>query len=111
MLAQTFNRFFIVVDYQLNKEYIAKTLCENKNKPQMHCNGKCQMMKKLQQEEKKDQQNPDRSNVNKFEFISFSLNKISLSPVLKFSTGLNYPGYQEHYSSRSLSAPFHPPQA
>ena len=28
----------------------------------MHCNGKCQMMRKLKQEEKKDQQNPQRRN-------------------------------------------------
>ena len=26
----------------------------------MHCNGKCQLMKKLQQEQKKDQENPIR---------------------------------------------------
>jgi len=26
----------------------------------MKCNGKCQVMKKLQQEEKKDQENPER---------------------------------------------------
>ncbi len=36
----------------------------------MHCNGKCQMMKKLQQQEKSDQGNPERKMENKIEVIS-----------------------------------------
>lgn len=33
----------------------------------MHCNGKCQMMKKLEQEEKNDQDNLERKSENKNE--------------------------------------------
>ncbi|MFI5148400.1 MAG: hypothetical protein ACHQRM_01625 [Bacteroidia bacterium] len=36
-----------VLDYALHKEAIAKIYCENKNKPAMHCNGKCHMMKQI----------------------------------------------------------------
>lgn len=36
----------------------------------MHCNGKCQLMKKLKQEENKDKQNPDRRPDNKDEVLS-----------------------------------------
>lgn len=56
---QTFNRLVIVTEYYTNTAAFAKN-CENKAKPQLHCNGKCQMMKKLKQEEKKDQQNSER---------------------------------------------------
>ena len=56
---QTFSKAFIVVDYLTNTSSYAKN-CENKARPKMHCNGKCQMMKKLQQQEKKDQQNAER---------------------------------------------------
>ena len=38
---------FPVIEYMVNYEYIAKTLCVNKAKPQMHCNGKCHLMKEL----------------------------------------------------------------
>lgn len=48
---QTFSTWLWVLDYQLNKEYIAKNLCVNKGKPQLHCNGKCQLFKKLAEEE------------------------------------------------------------
>nr|WP_237421255.1 hypothetical protein [Flavobacterium sp. Sd200] len=34
-------------EYILNYEYIAKELCVNKEKPAMHCNGKCHLMKEL----------------------------------------------------------------
>lgn len=34
-------------EYAVNKEYIAATLCENKAKPQMHCNGQCHLKKEL----------------------------------------------------------------
>ncbi len=33
----------------------------------LHCNGHCQLMKKLKQEENKDKQNPERRNDNKDE--------------------------------------------
>ena len=38
---------FPLVDYALNKEYIAKNLCENRDKPKLNCNGKCHLMKQL----------------------------------------------------------------
>lgn len=46
---QPFAKLLTVAWYQVNKTYIAKNLCENRNKPKMHCNGKCQLRKKLQQ--------------------------------------------------------------
>ncbi|MEL1244020.1 hypothetical protein AAEO56_07090 [Flavobacterium sp. DGU11] len=38
---------FPIVDYAANYSYIAKELCENRSKPQLHCNGKCHLMKEL----------------------------------------------------------------
>jgi len=48
----------IVVSYHVNKEYITANFCENKAKPQMKCNGKCYLAKKIQAEEKQEQQLP-----------------------------------------------------
>jgi hypothetical protein len=33
--------------YQCNKESITNKYCENKSKPQLHCNGKCHLKKQL----------------------------------------------------------------
>jgi hypothetical protein len=58
-LAQAFSRYFIVADYYLDTAaYIAK--CINKDRPQMHCNGRCQLCKKLQAQDNTDKQNPER---------------------------------------------------
>ena len=35
------------IEYEINKKYIAEVLCENKDKPMMHCNGKCHLKKQL----------------------------------------------------------------
>lgn len=55
--AQTFQQAAIVLDYHLRTAAYEKT-CENKARPQLHCNGKCQMAKKLREQEQKEQQAP-----------------------------------------------------
>lgn len=35
------------LNYIVNYNYIATELCENKNKPQVHCNGKCHVQKEI----------------------------------------------------------------
>ncbi len=57
--AQTFNGSLIVAGYYVNTQSFAAR-CENKLKPELHCNGKCQMRKQVSKEENKDQQNPER---------------------------------------------------
>lgn len=42
------------VEYGLNYSYIAKVLCINKEVPEMQCNGKCYLMKKLQKQQEED---------------------------------------------------------
>lgn len=45
--------------------------CENKAKPQMHCNGKCLLMKKIKEQQEKEQgQTPELKLAAKFEIIS-----------------------------------------
>lgn len=41
----------IVLLYLTNQNYIAVNLCENSNKPKMHCKGKCYLLKQLKNEE------------------------------------------------------------
>jgi hypothetical protein len=51
VLLQGSIKTIIVVSYLKNKDYISTVLCENKNKPQMHCEGKCHLKKQLDKEE------------------------------------------------------------
>ena len=36
-----------LLDYSLNKQFIADNLCENRAKPDMHCGGSCYLNKQL----------------------------------------------------------------
>jgi hypothetical protein len=110
LLVQSFNKLFIVLDFQLNRNYIAQNLCENRNKPQMHCNGKCHMMKVMKQEQKKDQDSPERKAENKFELICADYQQTKLNPAITI-TAISYPHIEEVIYTGFSSTFFHPPQA
>lgn len=57
----TFSQWGTIAYYQINKAYITRVLCQNRDKPQLHCNGKCYLAKKLkEQQEKQDQKTSER---------------------------------------------------
>jgi hypothetical protein len=106
---QTFSKALIVAEYQLNKEYIAANLCVNKSRPKMHCNGRCHMVKKMKQEEKQDQENPERRAENKFEIICGAFHTEIITPLLSVSA-VQYPVLQENICTDYTPSFFHPPQ-
>ncbi|PHR69274.1 MAG: hypothetical protein COA67_11135 [Lutibacter sp.] len=46
-----------LIEYNLNKEYIVSVLCENRNKPELACNGKCYLEKRLKESKSQDSHN------------------------------------------------------
>lgn len=59
-LTQAFSRYIVVADYYVNTAAYAAN-CINKDRPWMHCNGRCQLCKKLhRQESQEDKQSPER---------------------------------------------------
>ena len=54
VMVQSLTSWVVMAEYIMNKEYIAKNLCVNKERPKLHCNGKCQLMKKMTQQENQD---------------------------------------------------------
>ena len=108
---QTFSKVFIVVDYYVNTSAFAKD-CENKARPLMQCNGKCQMNKKIQKEEKKDQQNPDRRGENKNEIALFPKSFFDSIKALLFSESTsNYLTADAGREIKMHRTIFHPPCA
>ncbi len=47
-----------VLDYMANYDYIVNTLCENKDQPELECDGKCYLSKELAKEAGTDDENP-----------------------------------------------------
>jgi predicted transcriptional regulator of viral defense system len=53
----TFSPWGTIAYYHINKDYITRVLCENRDKPELNCNGQCYLAKKLKaQEEQKDKE-------------------------------------------------------
>jgi hypothetical protein len=51
-------RFSIMTNYLVQYNYYAEVLCENQDKPEMECNGKCALMQEL---DKADDGNSDQA--------------------------------------------------
>ncbi|MCK5816046.1 MAG: hypothetical protein KAH07_08890 [Flavobacteriaceae bacterium] len=65
-----------ILEYNLNKEYIASVLCENRDRPQLACNGKCYLDKKIK-ESKEHSHNHSAPQID--------LSKYPVSPVNCFA--------------------------
>jgi hypothetical protein len=108
IILQTFGSFVIQVDYFLNKSYIAKVFCINREKPKMHCNGKCYLAKQLKEQEQQEQQAPNLKR-EKFEVQPCYLPTSFAFTAIAFTNNIEY-----YYTSKVLTSPFlrsifHPP--
>jgi hypothetical protein len=63
---QTFQQAVTVMNYYINTGSFSKN-CMNKARPVLKCNGKCQMAKKIREEEKKSENNGELKGANKNE--------------------------------------------
>lgn len=107
-VGQTFGQVLIVAGYYMNTASFSKN-CVNKDKPLLHCNGKCQMMKKMVQEEKKDQQDPGRKTESKIIVLS-SRSFFATAPFLPAGLYRVYAGMKGGYPVDHPLDVFHPPQ-
>lgn len=67
LIVHTFSQVVIVGQYFINQEFIAAELCENKDAPEMECNGKCYLKKEL----KKDEERKSDEKSTKVEVLLF----------------------------------------
>ncbi|RFM27086.1 hypothetical protein [Deminuibacter soli] len=111
LVAQTFSKVVIVLDFYANRDYIAKELCENRGKPKLNCCGKCQLHKKLKQEDKKDEQNPERKAESRSEIFCETLLALTHPEKIYYTIKRTYPVYAAVTAAGTNSACFHPPCA
>ncbi|SFG14711.1 hypothetical protein SAMN05421739_1011028 [Pontibacter chinhatensis] len=96
--------------YFANKAYIAAVLCENRDRPELECEGKCYLKNQLQ---KADAPESNASGLSlKLEISPFTAPTIFWSPLLpaKPETTLYYTFSSGAYLSAYLSDCFHPPR-
>ena len=107
-MIQMFSGQFIMLDYYFNTVAYEKN-CENKTRPKLHCNGQCQAMKKVRQQEKQEQENTTHKQDN--------INKVISAESFFGCVPVPFPGQSiiaelqlnPNVTDRSFSV-FHPPQ-
>jgi hypothetical protein len=55
IIFQSFSKIFILINFQINREYISKNLCVQKKVKDNCCKGSCHLKKQLKEEEKKEE--------------------------------------------------------
>lgn len=101
------------LEYVINYDYIVKELCENKEKPELKCNGKCHLAKQLAKaaEEDKNTSSDKKQNVKQeietmfcqeFKVVSFAKNFVFTNKKINSD-------YQNLYALTAIQSTFHPP--
>jgi hypothetical protein len=103
----------IIAHYQLNRNYIARVLCENRDKPQLHCNGKCYLAKKLKsQQDKQDQETTERvQNTPVVQLFCQANSLFQFGPLWAGQPTAGFPAYNVPAYLAPAAVLFHPPQA
>jgi hypothetical protein len=108
-VAATFSNWLVIVSFNLNRAYIAKTLCVNRNNPKSDCNGHCYLCKQLNKEEKPEGTNSgtkEKFGMQLF-FVAPSNDGVILTYLKKTAHAL-----QQHFTLQLyLKSFFHPPAA
>jgi hypothetical protein len=108
VIGSTFSKAIVQLDYTINKNYIASTLCENRSKPACCCHGKCFLKKQLQKDEANDK-NKSVNTKDKFDINLFceSSNQNEQGAVIFKKS------FSDNYLLKNLSplisSVFHPP--
>jgi len=106
----------VVAWYECNKQYIAANLCENRDKPQLKCCGKCYLNKQLKKADKGSEDGTTNSSSGKNSWAESSPFILPVAAVLSaplfFSHSSSPQGYYQQMPLNKVSgAVFHPPQA
>lgn len=103
-----------VLDYVANYNYIVSELCENRDKPEMHCNGKCYLTKELAKEATDGENNPLNNKVSKIEIpqviISENISEFHFTPLQPVFTSNGIEYKPNLTASIFISKILHPPR-
>lgn len=112
LISTIFSRYWVYLGFEINEKYITENLCENRARPQMHCKGKCFLMKKLKQAEENEKKH-DKENLLKNLELTFILEstKLLCFNSLKYNiVSLVLLEYCPFYSNEYVRGIFHPPK-
>ena len=109
-LVHATSRMFVYLDFVFHQEYIAKNLCVNRDKPMMHCDGKCYLHKEMQKNDEQSSSQTAKSPVLELIFTSQQAVKLTkIQPHFILKQSLADFSFQEPFSLPAVKSIFHPP--
>ncbi|UJH68468.1 hypothetical protein [Allomuricauda sp. SCSIO 65647] len=102
-----------IAEYIANYDYITNVLCENRDKPQLQCNGKCYLSKQLAKEAEQNDQNPfgERFFIEMLQTVFFEpLTTLSIEYSVKSDSKNKIVYLHNFFSSRHLLVLIQPPE-
>jgi hypothetical protein len=108
MMLQCFSKMIVVAEFYANRDYIARNLCINRLNTAVHCAGRCQLDKRILQEEKSSGDRELRQESRNEVLSSRSFFATVVTPVIIF-VDRAYPAAD---APRPVDRPvsiFHPP--
>ncbi|UHO37960.1 hypothetical protein H5J24_20580 [Chryseobacterium capnotolerans] len=101
-----------LAEYAVNYNYIVNTLCVNKSKPDLHCNGKCYLSKELAKANNETESTPFNKIKNSGQKIldMYTLPEITEVTIIGKITSFTFHSiYETVYSFLFLNHIFKPP--
>lgn len=109
VMFSTFSRTTLQLTYYTNRADYAKN-CVNKKKPMLHCNGKCQLAKKIAEQEKKEKEESHKGLLAQEEVVTIPQQYIVYSfPIIK-RTSNKFPIYTSQLPVIYTGSIFQPPR-
>ena len=111
ILLQSFSKVWIIFSFKINQDYIARVLCINRDKPEMHCNGNCILMQRIKADEEQEKKDMSQK-LKDLKDVCYCLRYFaSPSEYLISQAGkqINTFHYQPPITSDFVKGIFHPP--
>lgn len=109
ILVNSMRASFTYAYYNIDPVGFIEALCENQDKPELECNGKCHLKKVAQSQDKK--QNTPESIIDFKELILYPSPTSNFElPIRIYSEKQQLIAYQNLYSFHNSNDCFHPPR-
>ncbi|MFC6098970.1 hypothetical protein [Olivibacter domesticus] len=109
MLLQSCAGLFIMTAFYANRDYIAKNLCDYRNRPVSMCGGSCVLTESLKKEQEREEKQPDLKFKEVQLLLSHTVSTLTKTPVAAI-VQLSYATYVKPiYTIEIIATIFHPP--
>lgn len=107
IVLQSLSLLYVQCEFNINQAYIAKVLCVNRDKPQLHCDGKCYLKKEIDRSAEKD--NTNQKEISNYASITLFIDQPFVQVVFPESHKITSGFVRNYFSAGFQITADHPP--